>query len=53
MLEKIALFWVAYWVVKMNFKAHEAAFNKVFDRIKNHEHNKKPIKATSACPVSA
>jgi hypothetical protein len=53
MLGKIAHFWVAYWVAKMNFKAHESAFNKVFDRIKHHEHNKSPIKAASARRVSA
>ena len=53
MLGKIALFEVAYWVGKMSFKAHEVAFNKVFDRIKQHEHNKNPIKAISACRVSA
>ena len=53
MLGKIAHFLVAYWVVKMNFKAHKVAFNKIFDRIKQHEHNKNPIQATSACRVSA
>ena len=53
MLGKIVLFWVAYWVLKMNFKAHKIAFSKVFDRINHHEHNKKPIEAISACRVSA
>lgn len=53
MLGKIDRFEVAYWVEKMNFKGREVAFNKVFDRIKQHERNKNPIKATSACRVSA
>ena len=43
MLGKIDLFEVAYWVVKMNLKVHQIQINKVFDRIKHHEHNKKPI----------
>ena len=53
MLGKIALFGVAYWVVKMKLEVREIAVGKVFDPINQHERNKNPIKAISAGPVSA